>query len=117
MKIPMFIAVTGVLAALVVPMASGSIDRSLPWDTTIQQSTHHQQLSKKLKSAGTKVTKVTTVPAAPLGGMLPDPSVADCTSFGGNCTALEYCELWGTNCPAMTPDSSTFAESGSPANP
>ena len=50
MKIPMFIAATGVAAALVVPMASGSIDRSLPWDTTGQgQSIHHKQLSKKLK--------------------------------------------------------------------
>jgi hypothetical protein len=127
-KISLFLAAIGVAAALVVPVASGST------------AAHH---AKKVKHGGTNVTKVHKVtkpgvakilpaplpvfPSGTLGGTLPDPSVADCTSYGGNCTTIEYCEIWGDNCPSMVPDSSglvsvptqdlTISTDGTPANP
>jgi hypothetical protein len=116
----MFLAATGLAAALVVPMASGS-------------TVHHAKGTKvtKVGKVG-KVAKPTRIakpggtvdivvqpkfPPGTLGAVLPDPSVADCTSYGGNCTTQEYCEIWGDNCPSMTPDSSTFPTDGTPANP
>ena len=130
MKIPMFITAAGVAAALVVPMASGSIDRSLPWDTTgQQQSIHHQQLSKKLAGGASKAAKskgkggkpsgVTYIYVAPppLSSVMQMPYVDACVSSGSDCTPQDLCDIWGMNCPAPAPDASTDPREGSPANP
>ena len=130
MKIPMFIAATGVAAALVVPMASGSIDRSLPWAATGQgQSIHHKQLSKTLKSGISTATKTKGkggkptgvvyiyVPAPPLSSVMPMPYVDDCLSSATDCTPQELCDIWGMNCPAPAPDTATDPQAGAPANP
>ena len=123
MKIPMFLAATCLAAALVVPMASGSTAHPAK-GTKVAKVTKIGKVGKVAKpttiakpsgTAGIVVTP--TYPAGTLGAVLPDPSVADCTSYGGNCTTQEYCEIWGDNCPSMTPDSSTFPTDGTPANP
>src|SRR5689334_3048512 len=130
----MFITAAGVAAALVVPMASGSIDRSLPWDMTVQQqSTHHQQLSKKLASGVSKAAKskgkggkptgvvYIFVPAPPPSSAAQMPYVDTCVSSGTDCTPQDLCDIWGMNCPAPAPDPSTDpstdAQAGAPANP
>lgn len=134
MKIPMFITATGVAAALVVPMASGATDRSLPWDATGQrQSIHHQQLSKKLttgaskaarsRSKGVKPTGVVYifVPAPPSSSGLQMPDVDICVSSGTDCTPQDLCDIWGMNCPAPAPEAApdpvTDPGAGAAANP
>jgi hypothetical protein len=127
----MFIVATGAAAALVAPMASGSIDRSLPWDMTgQQQSTSHRQLAKKLTSDASKTAKKAKtkggkptgvvyvfVPAPPLTSAIQMPYVDACVSSGSDCTPQDLCDIWGMNCPAPAPDASTDPQAGSPANP
>ena len=123
MKSPMFLAATGLAAALVVPMASGSTAHPAK-GTKVTKVTKVGRVGKVAKP--TKIVKpggtvdivaTPTFPPGTLGAVLPGPSVAGCTSHGGNCTTQEYCEIWSDNCPSMTPDSSTFPTDGTPANP
>jgi hypothetical protein len=126
----MFITAAGVAAALVVPMASGSVARSLPWDATGQQrSVHHPQLSKKLTTGASKAAKsrgkgrkstgvvYIFVPAPPPSSAIQMPYVDVCVSSGTDCTPQDLCDIWGMNCPAPAPDPSTDPQAGAPANP
>jgi hypothetical protein len=115
-KISMLIVAGAAAAALSVPVASGAIDRSLPWDGTAR---HHseQTLSKQLtarkrtggasaalgkKASGTApVTNRVVyiyVPSPPAATIAPVAAPDDCMSSDTDCTVEEACEFWGENC-------------------
>jgi hypothetical protein len=115
-KISMLIVAGAATAALSVPVASGAIDRSLPWDATARPHSG-QTLSKQLtggkKTGGAGAAQASKapgtapvtnrvvyiyVPSPPTATIAPVAAPDNCMSSDTDCTVKEACEIWGENC-------------------